>query len=229
MSLFYSLSLAGQSLLTNREAINITNKNISNAFTDGYSRQLPELADLPGGGVHLADIERAFSRSIFSRKVTLNQTVSGLSEYKDILEQVEGLFNDVNGTGISDLFNGFFDALNDVVSNPGDIPTRYSLIQKAKTLVSGIRGTYDNLMKVKENAVESLNQKVGSLNNLLEKLSKINASIRFYQSDRERLNEYLDERDRAIEGISKLIDTKLAFETYPKNCVIILPPLQTQT
>jgi len=211
MSLFYSLSLAGQSLLTNKNAINITNKNISNVFTKGYSRQIPELADLPAGGVYLANVERAFSRSVFLRKVNLTQQVNGLSSYSGILEQVESLFNDVNGVGISESLNEFFSALNDVVVNPGDMSARYSVIQKAKNLVSTIRSSYDNLKQVKENSVLSVRDEVSELNNLDDKLSKLNKSIRFYQTDKERLNEYLDERDRTLESISELIDTKLTF------------------
>ncbi len=211
MSLFYSLSLAGQALLTNKNAINITNKNISNVFTKGYSRQIPELADLPAGGVYLANIERAFSQSLFSRKVSLSQHVKSLSSYKGILEQVESLFNDINGTGISESLNAFFSALNDVAVNPGDMSARYSVIQKAKNLVSSIRSSYDNLKQTKESTVLSLRDKVDRLNNLLDKLSKLNKSIRFYQSDRERLNEYLDERDRTLERISELVDTKVTF------------------
>jgi len=145
MSLFYSLSIAGQSLLTHKNAINTTNSNISNVYTDGYSRKIPQLANIPTGGVELKTVERAFNQAYFNRYVNTNNLKTGYENYKDILQQVESVFNDIQGSGFADELNQFFNSFNDIAVNPDDIAARYSALSKAEALVGRIRNSYETL------------------------------------------------------------------------------------
>ncbi len=211
MSLFYSLSIAGQSLLTHRNAINTTNNNISNVYTDGYSRKLPQLVNLPTGGVELKNIERAFSQAYFNRYVNVNNQKTGYENYKDILQQIESVFNDIQGSGFSNEINQFFNSFNDVAVNPDDIAARYSVLSKAEALVGRIRNSYETLSDTKEKTVLSIRDNLNRLNDLTGQLATVNKNIRFYTADPDKKNEYLDERDRLLKEISSLIDIKVTF------------------
>ncbi|WP_457622725.1 flagellar hook-associated protein FlgK [Persephonella sp.] len=211
MSLFYSLSVAGQSLLTHKNAINTTNSNISNVYTDGYSRKIPQLANLPTGGVELKTVERAFNQAYFNRYVNTNNLKTGYENYKDILDQIESVFNDIQGSGFAEELNQFFNSFNDVAINPDDIAARYSVLSKAETLVGRIRNSYDTLADMKEKTSLSVRDNLNRLNDLTGQLATVNKNIRFYTADPAKRNEYLDERDRLLKEISSLIDVKVTF------------------
>ncbi|OMH41089.1 flagellar hook-associated protein FlgK [Desulfurobacterium indicum] len=213
MSLLYSLSIAGQSLLTYQDAIDVTNKNISNAFTDGYSREEPVIADLPArSGAYIQDIKRISNKIMFSRYIKANQETEGLSDYKNILDQVEDVFNDTAGSGFGAALNDFFASLNDIAVNPGDLTARYAALSKAKVLVGRIRDSYSYLTDIKEKTNLGIKDTVDNINRLTEKLADINKNLKFfYKSNPDRYNEYLDERDRTLKELSSLVDTKVTF------------------
>ncbi len=206
MSLFYSLSLGGQALLSNKRAIDITNKNISNVFTDGYSRKIPVFTDMPTGGVNLQAVKRAYDEILFQKLISTNQAVISDENYEELLTQIESIFNDIQGSGFSTALNDFFNAFHQVSLNPNDMTARYDALTKAKQLVGRIRNSFDNLEKTENYIKFSLKDQIQKLNSLTSELAKINESIKL--SPDEKKLQYLDERDRIIREISSFIDTK---------------------
>ncbi len=209
MSLFYSLSLAGQSILSHKKGINITNRNISNVFTEGYARKVPVFQDMSTGGVNLEKVERQYNESLFKRFTSINQEVVGDESYKDVLEQIEAVFNDIQGSGFSSEINEFFNSFNDMAVNPDDLAARQKVLTKAKDLIGRIRNSNETLNDIKEKTSLAIQDNITKLNNLTEHLTKINQNIRAFQKDPDKLNFYLDERDKTLKEISNLIDTKV--------------------
>jgi flagellar hook-associated protein 1 FlgK len=201
--------MAGQSLLSHKKGINITNRNISNVFTEGYVRKVPVFQDMPTGGVNLEKVERQYNESLFKRFVSVNQEVFGDEKYKDVLEQIESVFNDIQGSGFSSEINEFFNSFNDMAVNPDDLAARQKVLTKAQDLIGRIRNSNETLNDIKEKTSLSVQDNITKLNNLTEHLTKINQNIRAFQKEPEKLNFYLDERDKTLKEISNLIDTKV--------------------
>ncbi len=212
MSLFYSLNLSSQALLTFKRGIDITNKNMTNVYTDGYSRVKPVFENLQSGGVYLNRAERIFDNSLFNRIINVNQSVVGDETYKDILKQIEFNFNDTQGSGFSSAIDSFFSSMNDIITNPDDLSARQSFLSETKNLIGRIRTAYDNLKDIKEKANLTLKDDIKKVNELTSKLAKINAGIRGFPNDEERINTYKDERDRTLKELSSLIDIKVTFK-----------------
>ncbi len=211
MSLFGALSIAGQALLSNRIAINSTTKNVNNAYTEGYSREEPVFADLPGAGVSVEELRRVFSSALFKQCVSANQEKEAYSQEYSILSQVESVFNDATGSGFGDAINAFFSALHDVALNPDDIAARESFLGVAQTLVGRIRQSYSSLEEIENTYYSQLDDSVGRLNQLLKELADVNRSLHLSVSS-PTYNQYLNQRDKLIEEISSLIETKLTFD-----------------
>ncbi|MBK3331856.1 flagellar hook-associated protein FlgK [Persephonella atlantica] len=209
MSLFFGLSLAGQSLLTHKRAMDNVNKNIANLYSEGYSRRVNHISDMVASSVYLQRIERVFDQSLFSRYINTNNQKTGYENYQDILQQIESLYNDIMGSGLSETLNDFFNSFNDVAVNPDDLAARQTVLSKATALVGRIRNDYQSLQDIKEKTGLSIKDNIQKLNNLTEQLAYVNKNIKFYFNDEVRLNEFLDERDRLLKEISSLIDTKI--------------------
>jgi len=213
MALFGALSLASQALLSQQIAVNTTNRNLSNVNTDGYSREEPVFADIPGGGVTVATLRRIFSSVLFKRFISENQNNAYLKAKSEVLSQVESLFNDQMGSGLSQAINDFFSVMNDVAVNPADLAARQELLSKAQVLVGRIRDSYSALQEIKSTYSKQVAESVSNLNQLLEKLADINRNIPLFADSPDRLNQYLDERDRTIKEISSIIDAKVQFNS----------------
>ncbi len=213
MSLFGILSVGGQALLTGRKAIDITSENLSNQDTEGYSRQRVHQQDITPNGVYVKDIERVFNNSVYKRILAVNQQVEGEKNYKDILSEVESLFNDIHGTGFGQKIEEFFNAFNDIAINPDDLAARDKVISVAKQLIGRIRDNYDNMQAIKDETVLSVKDQVKRLNDILVSLVKANKNIKAFRNDKTRLNNYLNERDRLLKELSGLIDIKVKIKS----------------
>ena len=213
MSLFGILSLGSQALLTGKRSIDITSENISNQYSDDYSRQLIHQEDLVPAGVNIVNIERAFDNSLFSRIVSVKQQVSYGQTYSDILSEVEALFNDIHGSGFSEKITEFFNAFNDVAINPDDISARDKVISVANQLVGRIRDAYDNLVSIKNETELAVKDNVQRINDILTALAKTNKNIKAFSEDKTRLNNYLNQRDRLLRDLSEILDVKVKLKS----------------
>jgi len=211
MALFGALSLASQALLSQQIAVNTANRNLSNVNTDQYSREEPVFADQPGGGVTVATLRRVFNGVLFKRFVSENQNNAALNAKSEVLSQVESIFNDQMGSGLSQAINDFFSVMNDVAVNPSDLSARQELLAKGQVLVGRIRDSYSALTEIEETYRKQLLESASNLNQLLDKLAQINGAIPTFADNPDRLNQYLDERDRTVKEISSLIEVKPQF------------------
>ncbi len=209
MALFAALSIASQALLANKAAINTTNRNMSNVYTDGYSREVPVFTDVPGGGTSIETIKRVFSKMYFTRYISENQKHSALSAYQDILEQIESVFNDEQGSGFAKELNKFFDVMHDIALNPADLAPRAEFISVAKSLVGRIRDSYSTLEEIKQTAMNKIRDEINVLNDKLKTLAEVNRSLKIYADSPDRLNQYLNKRDKLIKEISDTLDVKV--------------------
>ncbi|WP_456455964.1 flagellar hook-associated protein FlgK [Thermovibrio sp.] len=208
MSIFGALSIAGQALLSTRNAITSTTKNINNAYTDGYTREEPIFADVPGGGVKVKELRRLFDRALFTQRVKALSENNGYSEEYSILSQIESVFDDIEGSGFSNEINQFFSSLNDIALKPDDIAARESFLSAAQALVGRIRQSYQALDDIEKTYSDKVRDSITKLNDLLKELSDVNRSLPLYK-DSLSYNQYLDQRDKLIEEISTLIDAKV--------------------
>ena len=115
-SQFFGLNIAASGLRAANAALNTTANNISNANTDGYSRQKvsQEATDAlrvfatygcAGAGVDTIAIERVRD-SFYDNKFRQNETLLGNVQQKNYYNGlIEQYLNDDGSTGFSTLFN----------------------------------------------------------------------------------------------------------------------------
>ena len=118
-SLFASLAVAREALQAQQMGLQITQNNISNVNTPGYTRQRPSF--IPGEpvaqygydagmGVRLDGIDAYRDRMLNYR---LNQEIQGQGEYSyasSALQQVESVLNEQAGSGLQSALAAFFNS-----------------------------------------------------------------------------------------------------------------------
>ena len=131
------MSLAGQALMTQQQAISVTSHNIANVNTPGYSRQQLKMTTntpsdssvgMMGNGVSGETIERIYDRFLNAQITEENQALGRWDAQKDAVELVEMIFNEVEGSGLSDAMSEFWDAWQSLANNPAGTTERQILV-----------------------------------------------------------------------------------------------------
>lgn len=203
-----------------QRAISTTGNNIANANTDGYSRQEVEFASRTpnriggvtlGTGVEISSIRRAYDQFL-TQDVQARTSSSGYySLYSTTAEQIDNLMADP-ATSISSAMDKFFAAMEAVANSPTSQPERQVLLSEAGTLANRFNYVDARLSELAENTNEQMSVFVMDINQHTKDIAQLNQQIaRLERTPGGSPNDLLDQRDRAIESLSKLVrvDTRL--------------------
>ena len=203
-----------------QRAISTTGNNIANANTDGYSRQEVEFASRTpnriggvtlGTGVEISSIRRAYDQFL-TQDVQARTSSSGYySLYSTTAEQIDNLMADP-AISISSAMDQFFAAMEAVANSPTSQPERQVLLSEAGTLANRFNYVDARLSELAENTNEQMSVFVLDINQHSQDIAQLNQQIaRLERTPGGSPNDLLDQRDRAIESLSKLVrvDTRL--------------------
>ena len=213
MSLFSNLTVGSQALLSFQKGIDVVNKNMTNIYTKGYKREIPTYTNFPINGVNFDQAKRVYDERLLNRFIDTNQKNSFNMTLSSNLGSIEQIFNDINGTGFASALDNFFYSMNDIITSPDNLAARDSFLYASETLIGRIRSSYDELSNIKITNQQSIQDNINQLNLKLKALAKVNRAIKTNLDNESILNSNLNERDRLLEEISSLIDTKVRFNS----------------
>ncbi|MDB2316395.1 flagellar hook-associated protein FlgK [Luminiphilus sp.] len=203
-----------------QRAISTTGNNIANVNTDGYSRQEVEFASRTpnriggvelGTGVEISSIRRAYDQFL-TQDVQARTSSSGYySLYSTTAEQIDNLMADP-ATSISSAMDQFFASMEAVANSPTSQPERQVMLSEAGTLATRFNYVDARLSELAENMNEQMDVFVLDINQHTQDIAQLNQQIaRLERTPGGSPNDLLDQRDRAIESLSKLVrvDTRL--------------------
>ncbi|MBE7414814.1 MAG: flagellar hook-associated protein FlgK [Deltaproteobacteria bacterium] len=212
-------NIAKSALMTSQKALNVTSHNISNANTDGYTRQRAVLAaNNPvtfgglqyGTGVGVTAIERVYDSF---RTVQLRSAVSLFSSYETAgshLYALESILNDFDGSGLSSRLDALFNAFQELAANPSSYGERSSLIARATVLADTINSIDSAIRDNVSNIRGSIEAKVGEINGIASEIAGLNQQISATELSGMDANDLRDRRDILLEDLSKLVDISVA-------------------
>ena len=111
------LNLAGNALLTQQKAINVTGNNIANVNTPGYSRQKLMLENKTpvqssvgpmGNGVEAVSVERVYDRFLGVQINSESESLGRWETKKNGLELAEVIFDESGEFGLSQFLSQFW-------------------------------------------------------------------------------------------------------------------------
>ncbi|HLK15414.1 MAG TPA: flagellar hook-associated protein FlgK [Fimbriimonadaceae bacterium] len=218
MNSFTGITQASQALQAFQDALSTTGNNISNANTAGYSRETVTFGQNPettiyspngpqyvGTGVNVASINRMrnmfLTAQSFSSASSIGQTNAQLAGG----QQIQALFTDAGGTGISNDLTAFYNSWSSLASQPNNANLQ-AVQQAGSSLAGDVRNTYANLQQLSTQANGQIAQTMQQIQALGNQIAQLNSQIRTQSSGGGQPNGLLDQRDAAVQQLSSLVN-----------------------
>jgi flagellar hook-associated protein 1 FlgK len=212
------LSTAVSGLQAFQRSISVAGHNISNANTEGYTRQRVELGTRPpsfsgqgyiGNGVQIEAVERLFNQFAVDR---LRDTSSSTSQYETLFqfsERVTNILGDADA-GLSAGLESFFDAVQTVADDPASIPGRQLLLAESGSLVARFHNLDSQLHSIAAEIDGNLGNIVNEINGLSAAIADANRSVAaaINQGSGATPNDLLDKRDQMVNRLSELVSVR---------------------
>jgi len=172
-SLTSSLSIASQALQAQELEIQVTNNNIANVNTAGYTRETVNLSEADpsqdgsvsvGNGVDIQGVQSVRDDLLTLRIQQQTSAQSSATAQVNALTQIESLFP-TTGTSLSSTLSSFFSSVSALSADPSNTADRDTAIQNAQAVVgqfnsisSGLTGPSSALDTTVTTDVAQVNQ-----------------------------------------------------------------------
>ena len=194
----------------------VTGENIANVNTEGYCRRSVVIEDGPyidyspgqlGTGVRATEVVRSFDTMV--EQMYLQQ--SGLRDkwgtLWEQLQNVESLFNESNGTGLSSALSDYFTAWSDVAQASDDYGTRQSVLTDTATMIATLKQIDSNLAAMQQSINDEISSQAADANALMRDIAELNEEIQIHEiPGQNNTNGLYDERDRKVRELAELMD-----------------------
>lgn len=218
MSIIRVLNQGKGAMSTAQLAIATTSHNVSNANTEGYSRQrvdmvtndpAPISGHMIGSGVKVGSVTRSNNDFIARRLSEENTSLGKFQGMSEVLDQVEQVFQDEKGQGVADGLNSFFNSVRTLSTQPDSLSLRTAVRESARNLTSRFQGITNGLDQVYEDLNRRIEGAVLDVNHLTNKIATLNQQILEAEASGVNANDVRDSRDLAIQKLSGIIDVKV--------------------
>ncbi|NGY88966.1 flagellar hook-associated protein FlgK [Bacillus megaterium] len=179
--------------------------------TSGVNSQL-------GSGAIVEEISRIRDELFIQQSRTELGSIGYYSAAKDVLSNIETVFNETGENSISDLMQNFFNSFEEVSKFPEQSSYRLSAIYSGKMLSDKLRGVTQQLDEVKNQTDQKLTTEITQVNQLLKKIADVNKRIENVQTDKP--NALMDERDKYLDELSSYVDVQVKYTTKPQDMSI---------
>ena len=215
-----SLHTSSTGLNAHQLMVDVTGNNIANASDEFYSRQRVVLSpEKPlyfqnynlGRGVDIETIQRIHDEFTFSRYRKAASDAQFYDTEFMTLREASAFFPEVDGVGIYNDIEAYFNAWKDIEKNPADSAQKQVLAQKTQTLITNVKDTRNRLFDLQQKSSEELRVTVEEINSIAKQIAEINQKIIEMEDALElkQANELRDKRDELEFNLSKLIGSNV--------------------
>ncbi len=213
------LDIGISGLKAQQTALTITGNNITNAGTEGYSRQEVSFTEnnpqftngiWVGSGVNVDSVRRVYDQFLTEQ---LRRDTSTFNEFNALAvnaEQINSLLAD-SGTGVQPGLENMFGALQATVDDPSSLPAREVLISEANGLVDRFSAISDRLFEQNDIINGQMEVIAGEITTIAESIAELNDQIQFASASAQgrEPSELLDQRDRLLKELSEYVEVNI--------------------
>jgi flagellar hook-associated protein 1 FlgK len=211
-----TLNVSYSGLTSAKIAVENVSNNIANENTPGYKKRVVDMKELEqtdtrftGRGVGSDNAYRITSQYMFDRLLSESSKQSNFSKTSSILANVEVAFKETENSGFSSDLNRYFQAVENLRSNPNSEIYKNNLASEGKVIVSSLQNLYSSIEKTQALEKEELESNVSKVNSLLQEIGGINEKL---GKQSVATNDLLDKRDQLEEELSSYVDIEVSRE-----------------
>lgn len=219
-STFSGIELGKRSIMAHTDAISTAGHNISNANTEGYSRQRvqlkefdplyrpdlerPERAGMIGQGIDVQSITR-IRDEMLDQRITAQQNQESYwdtrSKYYTMIEQI---YNEPDEVSVRSNMDKFWESWQELSINPESQAARQAVVTRGESLSDSIKSKWENLMGVGSLINSDIDSTVKQINSYANQIAAVNSEIVRSRGLGDNPNDLLDRRDLLVDKLSKL-------------------------
>lgn len=214
-SIFSTLGVGYSGLSAAQAGVNTTSHNITNAESEGYSRQrVVQSSTTPlflapgnvGSGTQIMDIARIFDNFVYDRYTGISSDKEYSDFTKTTLETLSTYFPEIDGVGIKADLQEYFNMWQTFADNPDNDAIKLALAKQTEALSNGIVATQSKILDLQSTLNEQLKANVDEVNTLAKQLADINISIEIAEAGTAyTANDLRDKRNLIELNLAKLI------------------------
>lgn len=212
-------------------ALLTTSHNITNANTDGYTRQkvyqgtqTPLFSGVGffGQGTQIETVKRVYNSYLNSQVMAADTTRAQYETYANEIKQIDNLLADETA-GLSPSLQQFFTGVQSVAANPSSIPARQTLLSAAESLTTRFHQLNTRLEDIRSGLEAQIKDSADLINSIAKEISSLNLQIVSAQAAGPGVpaNDLHDKRDALISELNRQIKTSTTVEADGSISVFI--------
>lgn len=219
---FTGIEIGKRSLMAHSTQIQTAGHNISNADTEGYSRQRvivksfepiyrPDLerAMVPGQigqGCDVESINRIKDELLESRIVEQKNVESYWETRDKYYSMIESVYNEPNDVSVRTNMDKFWQGWQELSTYPESDAARLAVVVRGQTLTNSIQQQYKSLRGIGDQINGDIEAVVKQVNDLSRQIASVNGEIVRSKGLGDNPNDLMDRRDLLVEKLSSLIN-----------------------
>jgi flagellar hook-associated protein 1 FlgK len=214
----FSTGLSG--LNSAQSGLVTTAHNTANVNTPGYSRQAVQVttnlasdsgAGFVGTGVRVTGVSRSFDQFLNNQLNQAQSLGASLTSYANQIGRIDNLLANQTA-GLAPQIQNLFTNVQAVANTPADPASRQQLISGAQAATNQFRATHQFLNDIEADVNSQVAGSVQQINTFAQQIASLNQQVSKFSGGGQTPNDLLDQRDRLVGDLGKLVATKLVVQ-----------------
>jgi flagellar hook-associated protein FlgK len=204
-----------------QQALGTVSNNIANVGTEGYVRQETKLVENTprnvgtvyiGTGARFAGIQRAYDDFLETNLRNSNSDLSAQDPMVDYANRIVDIMGS-DSVGLTPAMDKFFESARALSADPASTILRGQFLRDADGLAGRFRELSTQMENVDTETRESISATLNSINTLSSQLAVVNKQLSREARTDAQPAELLDQRDRLLTDLSKLVKINVTTAT----------------
>lgn len=215
----FGFNTAVKGLLASQRSLYITNHNIGNVNTKGYSRQegfqratfpleLPGTGYL-GTGTEIYDIQRIRNSYVDFKYWNEKAPLGEWQVKRENLFEIEKIFGEPSDSSFRQYLDDFFAAMEYMSQNSSDLSYREPVRENGLALTRHINESALRLENLKRDVEQAIDGRVKNINTLANQIASLNRQIYSHETTGRSANDLRDRRDLLLDELSQIVNIKV--------------------
>ncbi len=225
MSLTLALRTALSGLSASQSALQVTSNNITNVNTEGFTRKKISLETRilagQGAGVQVAAIDRVVDDFLLGQIRDEQSVLGNFTVREQFLSEIEALFGTPdNDRSISRAIDNLKNALEALSVTPETEANRFNAVNEARKLALQINELSDTVQRLRLKADKEITTATQTINSQVKIIADLNVRIGRAAGLNQPFGDLLDQRDAALEKLTKEMDVKILFDSNDQVSIL---------